>query len=812
MKCTSFIHLSQTALTCITLILSVCTSYAPTRAQNKEAQWSIANYHRYYNQARAVKSPEKDVFIKQYRQVLQRQNLYFFGIERQYELDKLTALLQADGTFSDLDDSNYGPKSKGNQADSGGCITEAYRRAWFLADAFKSKVLSPKKNNRTWTSLLKTIVHYGNIEIARPNDWTRFHGSCFALPKSASGIYFCLLQQMDLVEAGKTEDKELIAASDMLKIIALQSWTQPVRNDATDQDVVQVERFRNHVWWVGGNGLGTSGYRAVFQAAFIYRSIPMLDLLMEVCGRSIATTSQTTCNTSFWTEGFTTDGAGWGHGKQCLIWGYPIDGTSGALEMLSILKDSPWKARLTRKNAEALINYFRGGSYYYYKGYIIPCLDRNSMAYTPSARTIPYAGLLRSLLSKWQEAFTPAELKELKQLQKEVEEKNIRMDAYDAYHGTRYFFNNDDLVKKNNDYYIMVNMASSRCDGIESAPGFADAYNFYTTDGSTFFEKTGDEYRSVIGGFDVTALPGVTAREGMDRLTPVTNWKGYTSKHNFAAAAAAGGENAVAGYIFEKANGSKAENVNDRGNSIGENPVIYGVKAHKAYFMLGDYLVALGAGITNLQPEQPGNIRTTLDQTAHTGNVFTHKGKHIEWICQQNKFAYSVLPEYKHKLRYVCETKKTDWAEMNRSNRNKKNLPATANILRLWIDHGQKPVNDHYGYVVYAGKGTPTDTYPFEVLRNDTLVQAIQSADNKVVEAVFYTPSTTLKTDKWKIQVSAPCTLLFEQNEDSYRITVTDAEMDKNRRKIVVTLNEKNVTVNMPQGKLCGKPISLSLR
>ena len=101
MKCTS-IHLSQTALTCITLILSVCTSYAPTRAQNKEAQWSIANYHRYYNQARAVKSPEKEVFIKQYRQVLQRQNLYFFGIERQYELDKLTALLQADGTFSDL--------------------------------------------------------------------------------------------------------------------------------------------------------------------------------------------------------------------------------------------------------------------------------------------------------------------------------------------------------------------------------------------------------------------------------------------------------------------------------------------------------------------------------------------------------------------------------------------------------------------------------------------------------------------------------------------------------------------------------------
>lgn len=811
MKHTSFIHLSQTTLTCIALILSVCTSYAPTRAQNKEAQWSIANYHRYYDQARVIKSPEKEIFIEQYRQVLQRQNLYFFGIGSQYELGKLTALLQADGTFSDLDDSNYGPKSKGNQADSGGCITEAYQRAWFLADAFKSKVLSPKKNNRTWTSLLKAIVHYGNIEIARPNDWTRFHGSCFALPKSASGIYFCLLQQMDLAEAGKTEDKELIAASDMLKIIALQSWTQPVRNDATDQNVVQVERFRKHVWWVGGNGLGTDGYRAVFQAAFIYRSIPMLDLLAEVCQRSISSTSQSTCNDSFWNEGFTADGAGWGHGKQCLIWGYPIHGTSGALEMLGILKDSPWKTRLKRENVEALMNYFRGGNFYYYKGYTIPCLDRNSMAYSPSARTIPYQGLLRMLLSKWKDAFTKEELQELKQLNQEVANCNIQMDNLNAYNGSRWFFNNDDLVKKNSDYYIMINMSSRRCDGIESAHTFADAYNFYTTDGTTFFEKNGNEYRSVIGGFDVTAMPGITAREGMDRLTPVTNWRGYTSKHNFAAASTAGEENAVAGYIFEKMNASESENVNDHGNSIGLNSVLYGVKAHKSYFMLGDYMVALGAGITNSAPDQPGNIRTTIDQTAHTDSVYLYSNKGVEWIVQKNKFAYSVLPEYQSKMHYICEQKKAEWNKMNVSNRSKKNLPQTADIFRIWIDHGQSPVNDSYGYVVYAGKGNPKGSYPFKVLRNDTLIQAIESVDKKVVEAVFYHSHKTLKASQNTLSVSAPCTILLEKTSEKTRLTITDALMDKECHEIVVTLDGRNVECRMPQGEKVGAPISVYL-
>lgn len=82
----------------------------------------------------------------------------------------------------------------------------------------------------------------------------------------------------------------------------------------------------------------------------------------------------------------------------------------------------------------------------------------------------------------------------------------------------RWFFNNDDLIKKTPDYHITINMASVRCDGLESAASFADAYNFYPTDGMTLFQRSGDEYFRIMGGWDVTASPGVTAREGMDKL------------------------------------------------------------------------------------------------------------------------------------------------------------------------------------------------------------------------------------------------------------------------------------------------------
>ena len=44
------------------------------------------------------------------------------------------------------------------------------------------------------------------------------------------------------------------------------------------------------------------------------------------------------------------------------------------------------------------------------------------------------------------------------------------------------------------------------------------------------------------------------------------------------------------------------------------------------------------------------------------------------------------------------------WVKYNAVNEGKKDLPATADALRLWIDHGRDVKDGTYGYVVYAGK------------------------------------------------------------------------------------------------------------
>ncbi len=795
--------------------------------QAKETQLAFDNYHQYYNEARRQKDVEKERAIDAFRISFREHPYRYHSLDTKLSAQECLAQLDAGGVFSGLKqkeaqfraNNGFQKPFSDPQAEIGLFLVDAFNRIWKIADAYRKGEISEKQ--ALSDKVLKAILHYGGIEAGRPNDGPRFHASCFAMPTAAVNTYFCYLKQMEKAEQGKggTLLKE---ASDMLKTIGLQAWTQPLRHDETDKNVVSIPRFRNHVWWVGGNALA---YRSLLPVAAMYRSIPMIDLLAEVCQRGISMTSQTTYNDAFWTEGFTADGAGWGHGKQCLIWGYPIDGTSNALRMLNMLKGSPWAKNLNRDNVQALLNFFRGGAWYYYKGYRLPCLDRGSYVYNPTELPVPYAGMLDNVVDNWIDSFTPDEQKELLQLQQEVRRNRISMDGYaqGTYSGTRWFFNNDDLMKQTPDYHITINMASVRCDGLESAASMADAYNFYSTDGMTLFQRSGDEYFRIMGGWDVTASPGVTAREGMDKLTPVDNWRGYCSKYNYAAGATDGGENAVAGTIFEKINASGKEGVNDKGNSEGLNEVLYGFKAYKSYFILGDYTVALGAGVTNLCPEQEGNIRTTIDQTAWMNEVFTMKRGKKEvlpsgvhslvasdgtpvWVMQKGKFAYSVLPEYTREAFVTCETRPTDWVKRNKVNATKSGLPAEAKILRLWANHGQHPVNDTYGYVVYTGNDMPADELPFEVLRNDTLVQAIRSTDGKIVEAVFYPGNARLQAEGMSLSASAPCAVMIREEGTKSVISVTDACMDTDLKEIELVWNEKKIVVPMPQGMLCGKP------
>lgn len=722
---------------------------------------------------------------------------------------------------------------------------KAFNRLWRIAQTFRGVTYDYYKNGKTLKKVYKAICNYGNIEASRGSISTgRFHESCFAIPTAAVNTYFCLFYAMDDIEKGNDQRELAVEANKYLKQLSFQSWTQPFRHDETDNKVVSVERFQKHVWWVGGNGLG---FRSLLPTAAAMSSVQMMDVLAAVAKGGLSNVSQNTYDEAFWTEGFTADGAGWGHGMQCLIWGYPISGTSAALSLINYFKGTPWADELNEENAQALINYFRGSSWHYYKGYIPRCLGRMSMAYQGLEKvSIKTDGMVDTSIEDWLSSFTEAEQKELFDFREDLKDKQITMNSYPGgyYNGTRWFFNNDNLIKKNSSYYTFVSMASVRCDGIEMAHTMADKYNFFTCDGMTCFMKEGNEYHRAQGAWNLTAIPGVTSRQVDDnKLIPITNWRGYCSKHNFAAAATSGSKNAACGFIAEKMNASNKKDVNDTIGRDDPNKCIYGVKANKGYFMADDYLVALGAGIKNLNPGLEGDIWTTIDQTLYrgsmkysTGNKETEisgdtalqlKDKNLVWAAQKGGFAYAVLPEYTTGEVFVStETRKTKWNEINETNKKKKDLPQTEDIFQMYIKHGKKVTDGNYAYVVYAGEKEPVKAFenmPLTILENSIEIQAIKWGEN-YVGASFYNPGKTLKSKIGNFAVSAPCALLLEKAGNKWKLSVTDAEMNADLKSIEVkttleidgdTVKKEGkwntISIAMPQGALCGKPVTVEL-
>ena len=805
-------------------LLILCCSFSLHAQKMTPKEQAFLSYAKYRKQAASVQDPIKQKAIESFRTFYAKKGY------RTHEINKtkkaaLYALthIDASGRFTDLIKQEdklltagaFAKSTKYNE-EINSYMTEVWARLWKIADAYKNKKLFIGTNISP--IYLKSILYYTQLELQRPQISERFHSSCFMLPTAAVNMYFDMLPLMEKVEEGKSTDQLLMAVHDALMVIGLQAFSQPYRDDDTQNNLVSVERFRNHVWWVGGNAIG---FRSLLPVAAMYRSIPMVDVLSTVFKSALSMTTPTTNSQTFWIEGITADGCGYGHGRQCLIWGYPISAILSATSNLSFLKGSPWAKQLDDGNKLTVLSYLRGASFHSVNGYRIPCLGRGSMMYKQEPSEIDYAPIVRTMLKDWQDSFTPQEISELKLLEKNMANKKIVMKGQPdgRYQGTRFFWANDNFAKKTTDFDIFVSMASIRVDGIESYPDKADGWNFNTCDGMTLFQREGNEYMQIFGMWNPLAAPGTTSRMGLDKLTPVKNWRGYVSKENFCGGVADGREYGVAGYLFDKMNASDKKGTNDHGDNHGKNTILYGIRAHKAYFMLPDYMVALGAGITDRNPSAfDAEVHTTIDQTDWKHHVYTvdkeghkqeinqgtHKWGTVEWVWQKGQFAYTVLPQYRDEAVIMLKKDKQDYCKMNPTNKDIRDiLPANGQKLQLWINHGKAPKDASYGYAVYTGDDLPSAKLPFQVLRNDSIVQAIQSENT--VEAVFYQPDTQLTIGGHIIKVSHSCVMMLRQEiGGKTKIYLNDPTQNNELDAIVVEIDGTSYNVKLPHDAHCG--------
>lgn len=356
--------------------------------------------------------------------------------------------------------------------------------------------------------------------------------------------------------------------------------------------------------------------------------------------------------------------------------------------------------------------------------------------------------------------------------------------------GNRHFWRSDFMIHQRPLYYTSVKMASERVNGTESGNGEAD-FNYHLPDGSTYLVKTGEEYRNIFPLWDWQKIPGVTARQSTQPL-PIFNFGKKSEGKTSFVGGVSDGKYGMSAFDFDKD----------------------AVKAKKAWFYFDHEYVCLGTGINSNAKE---NVFTTVNQCFSKGEVTvsgkllkrkTAKGsssfKGIGWVYQGGT-AY-LFPTYTE-VQLSVESRSSDWQRINTFISN--NRTEKGKVFTLWMNHGIKPLNQSYSYIVIPDIALNKVPSQFTnknilILSNNAKIQAVMNQSLKLTQIAFYEAGRINLDNKTSVEVDQPCLLMIHQTQRATKITVSDPENKAATVKVKVTSANSTTQMNSQINKKPG--------
>ncbi len=292
---------------------------------------------------------------------------------------------------------------------------------------------------------------------------------------------------------------------------------------------------------------------------------------------------------------------------------------------------------------------------------------------------------------------------------------------------------------------------------------------YWTSSAASTITVDGDEYTNVYPTYDWAHCPGTT--------TAARIVQDYANAGRFTN----GTEHTIG--VSNGKYGNTAYDMNKKGTQV-----------KKGYFFFDDEFVALGSGINSTEGV---NIHTTLNQCeAEDVNV---GGQSVAEGTKEQIYNTNWL--YNGKVGYVF-LENTDVVVSNSVQTNNPSLwdeakknetPAT---FTAYLDHGLKPSNDSYAYIVvpnttagavsqYAGNT------PVTVIANNEKVQAVRHDGLKQTQINFYQAGSLEYKDGYIITVDQPCSIIIDESEDTRKISVAGNDTAANQT-VNVNLNYDN--------------------
>lgn len=361
--------------------------------------------------------------------------------------------------------------------------------------------------------------------------------------------------------------------------------------------------------------------------------------------------------------------------------------------------------------------------------------------------------------------------------------------------GNKHFWRSDYTIHHQKQYSSSLKMCSERTVGIEVNMNSENKLGYWLPYGLNYIYRKGTEYDGIFPVWNWAHLPGVTNPDIL--IEEKEKGKAHSQQTSFVGGVT-NGKNGISVMDFEK---------NE-------------TQAKKAWFWFDNEIVALGAGISSTHDSA---IVTTLNQTLLRGTVEFNHGDSIglfeegktslifpEWVLHDS-VAY-IFPE-PQKVEIRAETQKENLQQIYGLG---KDTVFSTPVFSLWMNHGIKPQNVSYQYIVIPGTSqSATNSYvknsPVWILLNQAEIQGVYQKDLRLFGIVFYKKGA-FEYENLQINVDEPCLILYDDKNAAFSISDPTTKLSEVSVQINKNGNSQfNKMVRLPENGFAGKTLTIQL-
>jgi chondroitin AC lyase len=287
-----------------------------------------------------------------------------------------------------------------------------------------------------------------------------------------------------------------------------------------------------------------------------------------------------------------------------------------------------------------------------------------------------------------------------------------------------HFWKSDQTVYRRPKWMTSVKMSSLRVIGSEAGNG-DNMKGYYLADGATYTYINGDEYNNIFPVWDWSKLPGVTAYETNAALK-VLGFNGYMNNHRFV------------GNVSDGKTGLTSMQLNrDK------------LSAAKSWIFTDDFVLCMGSGIAT---DSVCTVTTSIEQRLKKSDLLQFAN--LKWSKTEKRdlknpkdvrffhdnTGYIILQAEKLSVR--DESRTGSWHDVMQSY--PKDWTETNSVISLWVEHGVKPQDASYQYVILPAstlkKTASFDVKSIQVIMNTIEAQVVYLPNEKKVFIAAFSP------------------------------------------------------------------------